>query len=80
MVKAPLTSVKVSDTRTRYSATVTSDPCSDPIGRKRELRALFLAMADQPALFMCGPAIPAKIAIFHDGEAWQFKAEGEDGE
>lgn len=73
------TSVQIGDTRHRHTVHITSDPCTDEISKRTVLAELFALMGSRPMFFMCGLAVPSKLAIFHDGERWQLQAEGEEG-
>jgi len=77
-MKRTVTPVKVGESKTRYTLRLTSDPCRDVTDKKRVLIDLFRTITDSPSLILCGPVLPQKIAIVHDGEAWQIVAEADD--
>lgn len=70
--------VQIGEKRTRYSFRLYYDDSSIEAGNKdQSLVKLFQEFTDQPALLRCGPVLPEKLAIYHDGARWIVAAEAE---
>lgn len=73
-----VTPVSIGQSKTRYTLRLTSDFGAEGMDKRNALQALFGAILHDPRLLHCGPVLPDKISIFHDGQFWQLVAEADD--
>lgn len=60
-----------------YRVHLEDEPSAPGYQANARLPQLLIAMAETPDLIACGYTRPEKISIFHNGNNWVVKCEGE---